>query len=76
MLPHEETKSLLQEFEFRGKPFNDAGIFLNEMLYEWENKNRFNPNRKHHIEYWQKVKIELEKLFNDKQPYSEWPEDD
>lgn len=43
MSPQEEAKSLLKEFDFRGKPLNDAGIFANEMIYEWQNNQSSIP---------------------------------
>ena len=62
MTPKEEAKDLLKEFDFRGKPFNDAGIFVNEMIYEWKFQHRISKSRKYNIEYWQNVKKELEQI--------------
>lgn len=72
MTPKEEAKYLLKEFDIREKPLNDAGIFVNEMIYEWKFKHRPCTTRDSAIEFWMIVKEELELMFHDKQPYSEW----
>ena len=53
----EEAEKLLKEFDFRGTPFNDAGIFVSEMIYEYERIK--NENEKG---YWELVGEELEKM--------------
>jgi hypothetical protein len=59
MTPKEEAEKLLKEFGSRGTPFNDAGIFVSEMIYEIE---KYHPNMEGDIWYWEKVKGELEKM--------------
>jgi len=39
MTPKEEAEELLKEFDFRGTPFNDAGIFVSEMIYKNKKPN-------------------------------------
>jgi hypothetical protein len=59
MTPKEEAEKLLTEFSFRGSPFNDAGIFVSEMIYEIK---KYNSDNKSEICYWEKVEDELEKM--------------
>ena len=54
--PREEALALLEEFNFRGRPYNHSGIFLDEMLYEMKNKSICGPETKSDIEYRQNVK--------------------
>ena len=59
MTPKEEVEQLLKKFGSRGTPFNDAGIFVSEMIYEIE---KYNSDNKSEIWYWEKVKEELDKM--------------
>ncbi|MDU8886309.1 hypothetical protein RXV94_09070 [Yeosuana sp. MJ-SS3] len=59
MTPKEQAEELLREWDFRGTPFNDAGIFVSEMIYENKKYNSDNINEKG---YWELVKEELEKM--------------
>ena len=59
MTPKEQAEELLKEFDSRGTPFNDAGIFVMEMIYEIK---KYHPNLEGDIWYWKKVDEELEKM--------------
>jgi len=59
MTPKEEAEKLLKEWDFRGTPFNDAGIFVSEMIYENKKYNSDDENEKG---YWELVEEELEKM--------------
>ena len=43
MTPKEEAEKLLKEYGYLGNPFNDAGIFVDEMIYEIK---KYNSNNK------------------------------
>lgn len=57
MTPKEEAKQLLKEFDSRGTPFNDALIFVNEMIYE---NKKYKPDNENG--YWVMVGEEIEKM--------------
>ena len=59
MTPKEKAEKLLKEWDSRGTPFNDAGIYVSEMIYEIE---KYKSDNKSEIWYWEKVKEELDKM--------------
>ena len=54
MTPKEEAEKLLKEWDSQGTPFNDAGIFVSEMIYK---NKKPNYGRKKKMEKIQEVQI-------------------